>query len=387
MRIAINGHFMEMPGSGTGRYLRNLLRAIGRVDGVNDYIVLSPHEVEEPPDMPSSFTWRSVPVGRASRGGENIEKVFWEQHTFPSAARHEHARLMHVPHFAPPVRRQHMPTVVTIHDVIELRLPEYRTSPSAALYGQLVAKAAKGVDMVITVSEYAKRDIMEVLGIPSDRIRVVPLAPDSQFRRVLDAQRLAAIRAKYGLNERFVFYVGGLDVRKNVAGLVAAFAAVYHEIGDPRLQLLVSGKASQLGSSSVFPDWRPMVRTLGITDNVICEYIPDEDLPLVYSATSCFVYPSRYEGFGLPPLEAMACGAPVVCSERTSLPEVVGRAGILVDPDDTDALGGAIKRVLVSPEVRDDLRARALARSRQFGWDQVAVDTIAVYTEVGDAGH
>lgn len=385
MRIAINGYFMELPASGTGQYLRNLLRAIGRVDGVNEYCILSPHELEELPDTPSSFTWREVPVGRVSRGGENLEKVYWEQHTFPTAAKRERARLIHVPHFAPPVRRQRMTTVVTIHDVIELRLPEYRMSPSAALYGQLVSKAAKGVDAIITVSEYSKRDIMEVLGFPEDRIRVVPNAPGPQFRRVLDAQRLAAIRAKYGLGERFVFYVGGLDSRKNVAGLIAAFAAVYHEIGDPHLQLFVSGKASQLGSSPVFPDWRPMARTLGIADSVTCEYVPDEDLPLVYSATSCFVYPSRYEGFGLPPLEAMACGAPVVASERTSLPEVVGRAGILVDPDDTDALGGAIKRVLVSPELRDDLRARALARSRQFGWDQVAVDTIAVYTEVGDA--
>lgn len=385
MRIAINGHFMEMPGSGTGQYLRNLLRAIGRLDGINEYLILSPHAVADEPETPSTFTWQSVPVGRASRGGENVEKVFWEQHTFPSAARRGHARLMHIPHFAPPVRRQGIPTVVTIHDVIELRLPEYRTSPSAALYGQLVAKAARGVDMVITVSEHAKLDIMEVLGVPPDRIRVVLNAPGPQFRRTLDAQRLAGIRAKYGLHERFVLYVGGLDSRKNVAGLIAAFAAVYHEIGDPQLQLFISGKSAQLGTSAVFPDWRPMVRTLGISDNVIVEYVPDDDLPLMYSATSCFVYPSRYEGFGLPPLEAMACGAPVVCSERTSLPEVVGRAGILVDPEDTDALGGAIKRVLVSPEVRDDLRARALARSRQFGWDQVAVDTIAVYTEVGNA--
>jgi glycosyltransferase involved in cell wall biosynthesis len=203
---------------------------------------------------------------------------------------------------------------------------------------------------------------------------------------VLDAQRLADVRAKFGLGERFVFYVGGLDIRKNVAGLISAFAAVYHEVGDPKLQLFISGRATQLGSSAVFPDWRPLLRTLGITDNVICDYVPDEDLPLVYSATSCFVYPSKYEGFGLPPLEAMACGAPVVCSERTSLPEVVGRAGILVDPEDVDALGGAIKRVLVSHEVRDDMRARSLARSRQFGWDQVAVDTIAVYTEAGEAG-
>jgi glycosyltransferase involved in cell wall biosynthesis len=240
-------------------------------------------------------------------------------------------------------------------------------------------------DLVITISEFSKRDIMQVLGIPADRIRVIPLAAGPQYRRILDAQRLQTVRTKYGLGERFVFYVGGLDSRKNVATLVASFAAVYHELGDPALQLLVAGDPNRLGSTPLFPDWRPLARTLGVAENIACMYVADEDLPVLYSATSCFVYPSRYEGFGLPPLEAMACGAPVVCSERTSLPEVVGRAGILVDPEDPDALGGAIKRVLESSDVRDDLRARALARSKQFSWDQVAVDTIAVYTEASEA--
>src|SRR5262249_37045415 len=120
----------------------------------------------------------------------------------------------------------------------------------------------------------------------------------------------------------------------------------------------------------------------GIADRVVCAYIAEEDKPLLYNATSCFVYPSLYEGFGLPPLEAMACGAPVVCSDRTSLPEVVGRAGILVNPEDLDDLGDAMRRVLTSAELRDDLRARALAHSKRFNWAQVAVDTSAVYAEV-----
>lgn len=385
MRIAINGLFLQEPGSGTGQYTRHLLRALGRIDGINEYLVLSPHEVSDPPETPSTFSWLTVPVGRLRRGGANVEKLIWEQYTFPAAAKREQVRVLHIPHFAPPLHAHGLPVVVTIHDVIGLRLPAYRASPSVAAYNQLVARAAKQAAMVIAVSEYTKRDIMELIGLPADRIRVVTEAPAPHLRRIVDAQRLRAARQRYGLSERFVFYIGGLDHRKNVSTLVGAFAAVFHELGDPDLQLFIAGDPARLGSSPLFPDWRPLAQRLGVADHVLCAYVEEEDKPLLYSATTCFVYPSLYEGFGLPPLEAMACGAPVVCSERTSLPEVVGRAGILVNPEDPDALGGAIQRVLLSSELRDDLRARASARAKQFGWNQVAADTAAVYTDVAES--
>jgi glycosyltransferase involved in cell wall biosynthesis len=385
MRIAINGWFLQEPDTGTGQYTRHLIRAIGRVDGVNDYLVLTPHDVPDAPETPSTFAFETAPVGGLRRGGQNVEKLAWEQHTFPAAAKRAHARVMHVPHFAPPFFTRGVPVVATIHDVIGLRLPAYRASPSVAAYGRLVARAARHANLVIAVSEFSKRDIMELIGLPAERIRVVPEAPSPLYRRVLDAQRLRDARERYGLGERFVLCTAGLDARKNIATLVAAFAAVYHEIGDPDLQLFVSGNPERLGSSPLFPDWRPLAHALGVGEQITCAYIAEQDKPLLYSAATCFVYPSLYEGFGLPPLEAMACGAPVVCSERTSLPEVVGRAGILVNPEDADALGAAMQRVLESAELREDLRARGLARVKQFGWDQVAVDTIAVYTEAAES--
>ncbi|HEY7780006.1 MAG TPA: glycosyltransferase family 1 protein [Ktedonobacterales bacterium] len=382
MRIAFNGLTLREPPSGTRQYAYHLLRALGRVDGVNDYLVLSPGEPRDVPETPDTFAWQSEPVGRLSRGGESVEKLVWGQYTFPAAARRGKARLLHVPHFGPPMVTYGIPCIVTIHDVIGLRLSSYRASPAIAAYGGLITRAARAAALILTVSEFSKRDIMEALGIPADRIRVVPEAAPPGFRRVVDAQRLRETRARYGLGERFVLYVGGLDQRKNVASLVGAFAAVYHEIGDPDLKLLIGGDPERLGSGPLFPDWRPLAATFGVADQVLCAPIPEEDLAPLYSATSCFVFPSLYEGFGLPPLEAMACGAPVVCSERTSLPEVVGSAGILINPEDPDALGAAIQRVLSSRDLRDDLRARALARARQFSWDQVAVETSAIYAEV-----
>lgn len=382
MRIAFNGLFLQDPGSGTGQYTRHLLEALGRVDGVNEYVILSPHDMTDMPETPSTFEWRTAPVGRLERGGRNVEKLVWEQYTFAAAAKRERARLMHVPHFAPPLLTHGIPSIVTIHDVIPLRLPAYRASPASMAYAQVVAQAAKRTTMVIADSEFSKRDIMELVGLPEDRIRVILLAPAPQFRRIVDPERLRAVRERYGVGERFVLCIAGLDQRKNISTLVAAFAAVFHEIGDPELRLFISGDPKRLGSSPHFPDWRPLATTLGIANQVLCDFVAEEDKPGLYSATSCFVYPSLYEGFGLPPLEAMACGAPVVSSERTSLPEVVGRAGILVNPEDPDALGGAIRRVLTSSELRDDLRARALAHSKRFNWGQVAVDTSAVYAEV-----
>jgi glycosyltransferase involved in cell wall biosynthesis len=382
MRVAVNALFLQEPHTGTGRYVYNLLQSLGRVDGVTEYVLLSPHELVNHPETPSSFRWEVVPVGTPSRGGEHVEKLWWEQRTFPLAAKRMDASVIHVPYFAPPLRTYQIPVIVTIHDVINLRLPAYRASPAIQAYSRLVTRSAHNAAMIVTVSEFSKFDIIETLGIPEDRIRVIREAPASAYRPVSDPERIREVREKYGLGERFVLNVGGMDQRKNIAGLVGAFAAVYHELNDRSLQLFIAGDPSRLGTSMLFPDWRPHAASFGIADQIVCAPVDEEDLPVLYSATECFAFASLYEGFGLTPLEAMACGAPVVSSDRTSLPEVIGNAGILVDPDDTDRFGAALRRVLTSPKLREDLRMRGLARVKLFGWDQVAVDTAALYTEV-----
>ncbi len=381
MRVAINALFLQEPNVGTGRYLYNLLAALGRVDGVNDYIVLGPRPPKAQPETPSSFTWEVAPVGGPARG-ENLEKLVWEQSGFPAAAKAARAHLAHIPHFAPAYRRFGVPQVVTIHDVIMLALPEYRAKASVMLYTQLVTQAARRAEAIITVSEWSKQDIMEYLHIPASRIQVVHEAPAPEFRRETSPERLRAVRVKYGLRDRFVLNVGGMDARKNLEKLVGAFAAVYHELHEPDLQLFIAGDHRRLGTSPTFPDWRPLAAAFGVERQIVCAPVADQDLPALYSASSCFAFTSRYEGFGLTPLEAMACGAPVVCSNATSLPEVVGSAGILVSPDNTDEIGAAIFRTLAAPELNADLRARGLAHSKQFSWNKVAAETSAFYAKV-----
>ena len=388
MRIAINGDFLSEPHTGTGRYLTQLITALGTVDGVNEYSVLTPRPVADHPATPSSFTWEDVPVSGPS---EALRKVRWEQRVFPEVARKRDAKLLFIPHFAPPLMTA-LPVIATIHDVIPFALPEYRPLSAVWLYQQLVAQGARRATRIITVSEHAKSEIIRLLGIPADKIHVIAEAPSNQFRSVSDVARLRAVRAKYGIGDRFLMYLGGFDMRKNVPLLIGAFAALIHRVNDPTLKLLISGDTDVLGTSLLFPDWRPLVRKFGIEGRIISTFVPDDDLPALYSATLAFVYPSLYEGFGLPPLEAMACGAPVVVSDHAALQEVVGGAGISFalgtgGVTATRALTDQLARVVSTPELRDDYHLRSLARARHFSWAQTAAETSTIFAEITGTRH
>jgi len=242
--------------------------------------------------------------------------------------------------------------------------------------GQLTSMEAADIQQ-----RFVRGEINALLDIPNERIYVIPPATDPRFRPA-DLAAQAGAREKYGLGERFILHVGGLDARQNLEFLIGAFAAVYNEIGDPDLSLFIAGDPQRLGSSALYPDWRPLAATFGIADRIQCAWIVEADMPAVYSACSCFVFPSLYEGFGLTPLEAMACGAPVVCSNVGAIFEAVGIAGLQVDPTDVDRMSAAIVRVLTSRELANDYRQRGLAHVRRFAWDRVAAETSALYAEV-----
>ncbi|MDQ2903766.1 MAG: glycosyltransferase family 4 protein [Chloroflexota bacterium] len=377
MRIGINALFFKSPASGSGQYLLHLLNALAEVDQQNTYVLLGPQPLPPDTTLPPRFSYQVTPVPAPAARSENIEKLIWEQTTGPRAAYKAGVDLFHVPHFAPPIRSR-VPVVVTIHDVIPWHMPLYRAGAKVEAYSHLVAHAAHRASLVITVSQHARQDIIDTLKLPEERIRVIYEAAGEQYRPITDAALLAAARARYCVGARYIFYLGGLDVRKNVPQLVRAFAQVYREIGDPDLQLLISGNPAKR-QGPLFPDPRPVAAELGIEDKVICRFVEDEDKPAIYSGAAAFVFPSLYEGFGLDPLEAMACGAPVVCSNRTSLPEVVGDAAISVDPTDLQELSSAISRVLSDSDLQADLRTRSVARAAQFSWRQTASETLAAY--------
>lgn len=382
MKIGINALPFKSPATGSAQYLIHLLKALSEVDERNQYVLIEQQLLPStdsplPPQIPYPYMVEPLP-GFVTHNA-SIEKLFWEQFTCPAAAHKAEVDLFHVPYFAPPYFPR-TPTVVTIHDVIPLRLPAYRAAARTKAYMSLVARAAHKATLIITVSQHAKQDMIEALKLPSERIHVIYEAAGDEYHPINDPAVLAAARARYGLGERYIFYIGGLDVRKNVSQLVRAFAHLYRQLNDPNLQMFLSGNPDKQ-RGPLFPDPRPVAAELGISDQVIYHFVEDEDKPAIYSGASAFVFPSLYEGFGLPPLEAMSCGAPVICSNRTSLPEVVGDAAISVDPDDIQALVEAMHRVLTNSELRADLKARSLQRTAQFSWHKAATETIAVYEE------
>ncbi len=380
MKIGINALFFQHPASGTGQYLSHLLNALAEIDQENKYLLLGSQPDPKLTGPMERFQYLGKPAPLPGKRSENIEKLIWEQTTGPTLAKQSGVDLYHVPYFGSPLRPR-TPTLVTIHDMIPLRLPLYGAGTKVKLYNGLVSRAARQADLVITISQHAKKDIIETLHIAPERIRVIYQAAGEEYRPITDPERLAAVRARYGLGERYVLYLGGLDQRKNVPHLVRAFAHLYKQLGDPDLRLMIAGNPDKQ-KGPLFPDPRPVAEELGISEKITYRFIEEEDKPALYSATSLFIFPSLYEGFGLTPLEAMSCGAPVVCSNRTSLPEVVGDATISVDPDDTQALIDAMSRVLTNPALQVDLKQRSLKRATHFSWQQTATETLTAYQEV-----
>jgi glycosyltransferase involved in cell wall biosynthesis len=379
MKIGINTYFFKFPASGSGQYLLHLLQALAEVDQQNQYILLDLQPLPEKIAALTRFPHVVSPVPGFAGRNASIEKLMWEQFTAPSAARKAGVDLLHVPYFAPPFFPS-SPGVITIHDVIPLRLPQYRTDPKMKAYLQLITRAARKATLIITISQHAKCDLIDALNIPAERIRVIYEAAGDEYHPISEPAVLSKVRAHYGLHERYILYLGGLDQRKNVPQLVRAFAQLYNQLGDPDLQLLIAGNPDKQ-SGSLFPDPRPVAADLGMTDQIIYSFIEEEDKPAIYSGASVFVFPSLYEGFGLTPLEAMSCGIPVICSNRTSLPEVVGDAAISVDPDNLREMVQDMHNVLTNSELWADLHARSLQQAAQFNWRKTASETIAAFEE------
>jgi glycosyltransferase involved in cell wall biosynthesis len=309
---------------------------------------------------------------------ENLAKVWFEQVSFPRACRG--MEVAHVPYFAPPLHPS-IPTVVTIHDLIPLILPAYRGSILARLYTRLVSIAAKRAQAIITDSHSSKRDIVSLLKIPEKRVQVIPLAADERFKPGVGTAELDRVRRKYSLPEEFILYLGGFDQRKNMKTLFEAFRGIKERLGH-RYPLVIAGTLPAK-DTPFFPHPHRLAEEAGVSDGVrFIGWVPEEEKPALYSLSTLFVYPSLYEGFGLPPLEAMACATPVIASNAASLLEVVGDGGILVDPQEPEGWGEAMVALLTDPQRREELRARAMERAQKFSWRKTAKETLEVYKQV-----
>lgn len=268
--------------------------------------------------------------------------------------------------------------VVTIHDLWLDRHPEYSKKmlgqwPSSFKTRQTALRARK----TITVSEFSARELMEVYGLKREHIRVIPNGVSDDFSPRRDEQAMAELRKRIGLTaERYILFIGGADPRKNHQVFLEATERVRKKLGS-RMVVLVGSPLHPFGN------YEEEARKRSLTDKVVCPgRLPIRDVQLLYSFTDLFVFPSLYEGFGMPVLEAMACGAPVLTSNSTALVEVAGDAAVLVEPQDVRALGEAMIRALEDEPLRADLKVKGFARAKQFSWEQVAAKTVALYLEL-----
>jgi glycosyltransferase involved in cell wall biosynthesis len=383
LKIAINAWFWDNPSVGSGQYLKYLLPALLELDNSLEFSLISPKPFGQPPDTLARHSGQNLNFVEAATPfrdqASNLAKVWFEQITFPRMCRRLGVDLAHVPYFGSPLSPT-VATVVTIHDLIPMVLPEYRGGLRVRLYTSLVAAAAPRARLILADSGWSKQDILRKLHVSEQHVRVVYLAPAPQFQPARTWQQIIDIKQKYDLPESFVLYLGGYDVRKNVKALLHAYTWVSNTLGD-QFPLVLGGRLPR-EDTPFFPNPRRMARELGLEEFIVTPgWIDEEDLPLVYSAATVFVYPSYYEGFGLPILEAMACGTPVVTTNAASLPELAGPAAFQLDPTDTKHMAAPIIRLCTEEASNDEMIERGFAQVEKFTWARTAAQTRQAYQD------
>ena len=369
MRIGIHAVTLLPRLTGRETYVQSLLGALAQIDQSNEYCVLvSPanrHLFERPegnfhtitvrlPSLPSRRLWETayLHLSPLVRGLDVIH--------LPEAP---------VPFFQPPK------AVATVHDILPVLYPEFFARKARVYYQKALSLGARHLTNIIVSSEQTKADLMERFPVEPERIRVIYHGIGHQFRTVKDAGLLQQVRERYGLPERFILYVGTVEPRKNLVRLIRAFRRL-RQRGLPHA-LVIAGNRGWL-CDDIFQE---ASKGEAAGNVLFTGHVAADDLPHLYGAAALFVYPSLYEGFGIPPLEAMASGIPVVCSNRSSLPEVVGDAALLIDPEDEQAIAAAIEQGVQDEGLRARLRRKGLERASLFSWEKAARETLQLYED------
>jgi glycosyltransferase involved in cell wall biosynthesis len=371
--------------AGIGRYTCGLVQALAALDRQNEYVLLEAGgrgqgsgeaESGEAFTFPPNFRHRPLPLS------ERALAVLWHRLRLPLPVDllTGEVDLFHSLDFLlPPLR--HGRAILTVHDLSFRRRPECADAALVAYLNRAVPPSIQRANLVLADSLSTKADLVELLGVPAEKIDVLYPGVGDIYQPVRDQKTLAAVRQKYNLPDNFVLFVGTIEPRKNLVTLLKAWAQIGNRQSAIGNKLVIAG-----GKGWLYKDTFATVERLGLSGDVIfLGYVPEPDLPALYSLARLFVFPSLYEGFGLPPMEAMACGTPVVCAHTSSLPEVAGDAALLVDPLDTDGLAAAMQQALSDEGLRARLVERGFRQAAHFTWRAAAQQLLAIYERVGKA--
>ncbi|HEY3277433.1 MAG TPA: glycosyltransferase family 1 protein [Syntrophorhabdaceae bacterium] len=368
MRIGIDFHLAEREGTGNCTYMRNLVERLVSLDRTNAYLLYvtdSAYAYYRTFDSYPHVSLRSLGAGsppvRMLRMGLMTYK--------------DRIDILHANYYGPPFFRGKL--ILTVHDLSFLAIPECFTAFERVKDQILIPHNVRRAFKVMTVSEFSKEDIVRNYHVPPDHVEVGYNGAGPLFKPLEDREAARAVVKSYGVTGEYILYVGRLNKRKNLRSLVAAYGALKTEKGIPH-QLVVGGVRDFLPPDEM----EEISRSPWKNELIFTGFLPEEHLPLFYGLADVFVYPSLYEGFGLPCLEAMSSGCPVISSDLTSLPEVVGDAGILLDPLDVKGLGDAIFRVVSNDALKSEMRAKGFQQAKKFGWDKTAMKMLEIMKEV-----
>ncbi|MCO5247314.1 MAG: glycosyltransferase family 4 protein, partial [Anaerolineae bacterium] len=362
MRIGVDARLMYYQPAGISRYTWHLLQALAELDSEDEFIVFQQRNHKSPLIQQANFR-------RATLFAPVHHRL--EQSMLVAELLRFRLDLLHSTDFIPPLYSP-VKSVITVHDLAFLHYPHFLTAASAAYYGQ-IDRAVHHARHIIVPSEHTRSDLTAQMGVPPDKISVIYEAADPRFTPLPQEETRREVMKKFGLPERYVFFVGTIEPRKNLTGLLQAFKILIDRYNVQDVNLAVAGSRGWL-----YEEVLNAVETLDLTERVhLLDRVSDDDLHKLYVGARCHIHPAFYEGFGLPPLEAMACGTPTIVSNVSSLPEVVNDAALLVDPRDWEEIAIALYRLLTDDGLHAELRHMGLQRAKDFSWTMAAEQTLA----------
>lgn len=369
MKIGWNVTLLKNNLSGVGNYIEKVIKKINCMNTRNNLVLFG---------TDNNYNYKKlnfkdeIILSNKIISDSKILRIIWEQIILPLKSKKQQIDILHCPAHVIPLFSSQI-TVVTVHDLAFKLFPKTFRWQNRIYLNLIVPLSIKRADMIIAVSKNTKEDIVKEYGINPDKIKVIYNGVNDKYKPIKNKKTTNKLKEKYKLPKNYILYLGTLEPRKNIKRLIKAFDKLNHN----DLKLVIAG-----GKGWLYDDIFKLVKTLNLENKIIFTgYIDEEDIVPLYSSATIFIYPSLYEGFGLPPLEAMACGTPVITSNISSLPEVVGDAAITVDPYDINDIASSIRQILNNKILQEDLRKKGLQQAQKFSWEKTAEETLKLYKE------